>query len=84
MLVIHTHLQHITQVKQYYTAPTLIRSLLSSGNEHVKAHDRSSLRILGTVGEPINPEAWKWYSEVRSVRLSGAVVAWALTCSGIK
>ncbi|KAK9868885.1 hypothetical protein WJX84_012115 [Apatococcus fuscideae] len=52
------------KVKQYYTAPTLIRSLLGSGNEHVTAHDRSSLKILGTVGEPINPEAWKWYSEV--------------------
>ena len=48
------------QVKQFYTAPTLIRSLMSAGDEHVTKHDRSSLRILGTVGEPINPIAWEW------------------------
>ena len=48
------------QVKQYYTAPTLIRSLMSAGDHHVTKHDRSSLRILGTVGEPINPIAWEW------------------------
>ena len=48
------------QVKQYYTAPTLIRSLMAAGDEYVTKHDRSSLRILGTVGEPINPVAWEW------------------------
>lgn len=52
------------KVKQFYTAPTAIRSLMRSGDEWVTKHDRSSLRILGTVGEPINPEAWKWYHEV--------------------
>jgi len=52
---------HITQ---FYTAPTAIRTLMKFGDDLVKKYDRSTLRILGTVGEPINPEAWKWYSEV--------------------
>ena len=47
-----------------YTAPTAIRSLMAKGDEPVKKHSRSSLRVLGTVGEPINPEAWRWYYEV--------------------
>ena len=51
-------------MKQFYTAPTALRSLMRSGDEWVKACDRSSLKVLGTVGEPINPEAWKWYYEV--------------------
>lgn len=52
------------QVSILYTAPTAIRSLMAKGDEPVKKHKRSSLRILGTVGEPINPEAWRWYYEV--------------------
>jgi acetyl-CoA synthetase len=52
-----------------YTAPTLIRSLMQHGDHFVTQHDRSSLRILGTVGEPINPHAWEWYHQVR--RYSG-------------
>ena len=52
------------QVSQFYTAPTAIRSLMASGDEPVMKHDLSSLRILGTVGEPINPEAWNWYDRV--------------------
>ncbi|MGR3251051.1 MAG: acetate--CoA ligase [Paracoccus sp. (in: a-proteobacteria)] len=51
------------KVTQFYTAPTAIRSLMAKGPEPVEAHDLSSLRILGTVGEPINPEAWNWYNE---------------------
>jgi acetyl-CoA synthetase len=51
------------KVNQFYTAPTAIRSLMRSGEEWVKKHDLSSLRLLGTVGEPINPEAWIWYYE---------------------
>jgi acetyl-CoA synthetase len=46
-----------------YTAPTAIRSFMKWGTEHVKKHDLSSLRLLGSVGEPINPEAWMWYYE---------------------
>ena len=47
-----------------YTAPTAIRSFMRWGDEHPKSHDLSSLRLLGRVGEPINPEAWMWYREV--------------------
>jgi len=49
------------QVNIFYTAPTAIRALMAQGNEFVTRTDRSSLRILGSVGEPINPEAWEWY-----------------------
>ncbi|MDD9911267.1 MAG: acetate--CoA ligase [Ahrensia sp.] len=52
------------QVNQFYTAPTAIRALMQHGDDPVTATDRSSLRILGTVGEPINPEAWEWYYNV--------------------
>jgi acetyl-CoA synthetase len=51
------------QVNQFYTAPTAIRSLMGAGDEFVEGSDLSSLRVLGTVGEPINPEAWRWYDE---------------------
>ncbi len=49
------------KVTQFYTAPTAIRSLMGLGTELVEKHDLSSLRLLGSVGEPINPEAWNWY-----------------------
>ena len=52
------------QVNQFYTAPTAIRALMGAGNEWVEKHDLSDLRVLGSVGEPINPEAWNWYNEV--------------------
>ena len=52
------------QVAILYTAPTLIRALMAQGKEHFDGMDGKSLRILGTVGEPINPEAWRWYHEV--------------------
>ncbi|WP_448546665.1 acetate--CoA ligase [Thalassotalea fusca] len=52
------------QVNVFYTAPTAIRALMSQGDELVNGADLSSLRILGTVGEPINPEAWHWYYEI--------------------
>ncbi len=47
-----------------YTAPTVVRALMRESDDHVKRHDRSSLRLLGSVGEPINPEAWRWYRDV--------------------
>ncbi len=50
-------------VNGFYTAPTVIRALMRFGGEPVKKHDLSSLRLLGSVGEPINPEAWRWYHE---------------------
>jgi len=52
------------QVNIFYTAPTAIRALMGKGNDPVKATSRKSLRILGSVGEPINPEAWEWYYHV--------------------
>jgi acetyl-CoA synthetase len=52
------------KVTVFYTAPTAIRAFVKWGDHHPKAHNLSSLRLLGTVGEPINPEAWMWYHEV--------------------
>ena len=48
-------------VTKFYTAPTVIRSLIKEGSEHVEKHDISSLKLMGSVGEPLNPEAWRWY-----------------------
>lgn len=61
------------QVNILYTAPTAIRALMAEGDKAIEGTDRSSLRILGSVGEPINPEAWEWYwkkSATRNVRWS--------------
>jgi acetyl-CoA synthetase len=52
------------KVSIFYTAPTAIRALMKEGNEYVERYNRSSLRILGSVGEPINPEAWLWYYNI--------------------
>jgi acetyl-CoA synthetase len=52
------------EVSLFYTAPTALRALMRHGDEHVEKTDRSSLRLLGSVGEPINPEAWRWYYNV--------------------
>ncbi len=52
------------QVHTIFTAPTALRALMKEGDDFVRATDRSSLKLLGTVGEPINPEAWRWYHEV--------------------
>ena len=52
------------KVNQFYTAPTAIRALMGQGNEFVSKCDLSALKVLGTVGEPINPEAWNWYNDV--------------------
>jgi len=51
------------KVNQFYTAPTAIRALMSKGTEFTEPYDLSSLKVLGTVGEPINPEAWVWYND---------------------
>lgn len=52
------------RVTKFYTAPTAIRSLMACGSDNIKDYDLSSLKVLGSVGEPINPEAWKWYFDV--------------------
>jgi len=51
------------RINSFYTAPTAIRALMKFGSDPIKKYDRSSLRVLGSVGEPINPEAWRWYFE---------------------
>ncbi|NDK37216.1 AMP-binding protein, partial [Rhodovulum sulfidophilum] len=50
------------KVNQFYTAPTVIRALMGQGTDWVEKYDLSSLKVLGSVGEPINPEAWEWYN----------------------
>ena len=70
------------KVAQFYTAPTAIRALMGQGNEPVEKCDLSSLRILGTVGEPINPEAWAWYNEVVGQGRCPIVDTWWQTETG--
>jgi len=66
----------------FYTAPTAIRAFMKWGDEHVTKHDLSSLRLLGTVGEPINPEAWMWYNEVIGGNKCPIVDTWWQTETG--
>ena len=66
----------------FYTAPTAIRALAAHGDSYVEAHDRSSLRVLGTVGEPINPEAWVWYHDVVGDTRCSVVDTWWQTETG--
>ncbi|MGB7319012.1 MAG: acetate--CoA ligase [Planktotalea sp.] len=69
-------------VNQFYTAPTAIRALMAQGNDFVSKCDLSSLRILGTVGEPINPEAWNWYNDVVGQGRCPIVDTWWQTETG--
>jgi acetyl-CoA synthetase len=66
----------------FYTAPTAIRALMREGDEPVKRYSRSSLRLLGTVGEPINPEAWEWYWRVVGDERCPVVDTWWQTETG--
>jgi acetyl-CoA synthetase len=70
------------KVNIFYTAPTAIRALMRDGEAPVKKHDRSSLRILGSVGEPINPEAWLWYYRVVGDSRCPIVDTWWQTETG--
>lgn len=70
------------QVAILYTAPTLIRALMAQGEEHFAKLDGKSLRILGTVGEPINPEAWRWYHQVIGKGRCPVVDTWWQTETG--
>ncbi|MDV7340847.1 acetate--CoA ligase [Terasakiella sp. A23] len=70
------------KVNIFYTAPTAIRSLMREGPEHVEKADLSSLRVLGSVGEPINPEAWNWYNEVVGKGKCPIVDTWWQTETG--
>jgi acetyl-CoA synthetase len=70
------------KVSVFYTAPTAIRSLIKAGGDLPKKYDLKSLRILGTVGEPINPEAWMWYHEVVGGKRCPIVDTWWQTETG--
>jgi acetyl-CoA synthetase len=70
------------KVNIFYTAPTAIRSLMGAGEEAVKRTSRSSLRLLGSVGEPINPEAWEWYYRVVGDSRCPIVDTWWQTETG--
>ncbi|WP_028878164.1 acetate--CoA ligase [Terasakiella pusilla] len=70
------------KVNIFYTAPTAIRSLMREGNEPVEKCDLSTLRVLGSVGEPINPEAWNWYNEVVGKGKCPIVDTWWQTETG--
>ncbi len=69
-------------VNTFYTAPTAIRALMGAGEDFVKRTDRSSLRLLGSVGEPINPEAWEWYYKVVGENRCPIVDTWWQTETG--
>jgi len=70
------------KVNQFYTAPTAIRALMGQGTEFVEKCDLSSLKVLGTVGEPINPEAWNWYNDVVGQGKCPIVDTWWQTETG--
>ena len=70
------------KINQFYTAPTAIRALAKQGNEFVNPHDLSSLKVIGTVGEPINEEAWNWYNEVVGNSKCPIVDTWWQTETG--
>jgi acetyl-CoA synthetase len=70
------------KVNTFYTAPTAIRALMGAGDDHVTKTDRSSLRLLGSVGEPINPEAWNWYYNVVGNQNCPVIDTWWQTETG--
>ncbi|MFT7587875.1 MAG: acetyl-CoA synthetase [Limisphaerales bacterium] len=70
------------KVNVFYTAPTALRALMACGDEFVTPHDLSSLKVLGTVGEPINEEAWQWYNEVIGQNKCPIVDTWWQTETG--
>ena len=70
------------QVAQLYTAPTALRALMKEGDDHVTGTSRTSLKLLGSVGEPINPEAWRWYHDVVGEGRCPIVDTWWQTETG--
>jgi acetyl-CoA synthetase len=80
----HRHYQTIEKygVTIYYTAPTLVRTFMKWGRQIAAEHDLSSLRLLGSVGEPINPEAWRWYRKVFGADKTPIVDTWWQTETG--
>ena len=70
------------KVNEFYTAPTAIRALMGQGEAFVEKYDLSSIKVLGTVGEPINPEAWNWYNDVVGKGRAPIVDTWWQTETG--
>jgi acetyl-CoA synthetase len=70
------------KVNQFYTAPTALRALMAHGNSFVEKYDLSDIKVLGTVGEPINPEAWNWYNDVVGKGRAPIVDTWWQTETG--
>ncbi len=70
------------KINTFYTAPTALRAIMKEGDQYVRKTNRKSLRLLGTVGEPINPEAWKWYYEVVGNQTCPIVDTWWQTETG--
>jgi acetyl-CoA synthetase len=70
------------KINIFYTAPTALRTLAQQGDDFVKKYDRSSLRVLGSVGEPINPEVWQWYYDVVGEKRCDIVDTWWQTETG--
>ena len=70
------------KVNQFYTAPTAIRALMAQGDQHVDGHNLSAIKVLGTVGEPINVEAWNWYNEKIGKQRAPIVDTWWQTETG--
>ena len=70
------------KVNQFYTAPTALRALMAHGNDPVEKYDLSSIKVLGTVGEPINPEAWNWYNDIIGKGKCPIVDTWWQTETG--
>ena len=70
------------KVNQFYTAPTALRALMGQGNSFVEKYDLSDIKVLGTVGEPINPEAWNWYNDVVGKGRAPIVDTWWQTETG--
>lgn len=64
------------RINQFYTAPTALRAIVRERDEYVTKYDRSSLRVLGTVGEPINPDTWMWYHDVVGEKRCAVVDTW--------
>ena len=70
------------KVNQFYTAPTALRALMAHGNDFVEKYDLSDIKVLGTVGEPINPEAWNWYNDIVGKGRAPIVDTWWQTETG--
>ncbi len=70
------------KINQFYTAPTALRAIQRMGDDFVKKYNRSSLRVLGTVGEPINPDTWRWYYDVVGDKRCSIVDTWWQTETG--